>query len=92
MVRLLGLTGLRLTGKVGKQYLAGKASKIEAAKSLPMLNHIMSYPTTIFIDRNGVIRKIRTGFYGPGTGEYYNRYIEQTDGLVEKLLSEGKAS
>lgn len=68
--------------------IAGKASKIEAAKALPMLNHIMSYPTTIFIDRKGNIRKIRTGFYGPGTGEFYNRYIEQTDDFVAKLLAE----
>ena len=53
-----------------------------------MLNHIMSYTNTIFIDRKGNIRKIRTGFYGPGTGEFYNRYIEQTDDFVAKLLAE----
>lgn len=68
--------------------LAGKSSKIEAAKSLPMLNHIMSYPTSIFIDRQGNIRKIRTGFYGPGTGDYYTRYIEKTNDFVTKLLTE----
>lgn len=68
--------------------IAGKANKIEAARALPMLNHVMSYPTSIFIDRTGKIRKIRTGFYGPGTGEYYNRYIEQTDGFIAKLLAE----
>ncbi len=68
--------------------IAGKASKIDAAKALPMLNHIMSYPTTIFIDKQGKIRKIRTGFYGPGTGDYYTRYIEQTDTFVAKLLTE----
>ncbi|MCB0402781.1 MAG: TlpA family protein disulfide reductase [Flavobacteriales bacterium] len=68
--------------------IAGESSKIVAAKALPMLNHIMSYPTSIFIDRKGNIRKIRTGFYGPGTGEYYLRYTEQTDNLVAKLLEE----
>lgn len=68
--------------------IAGKANKIATAKSFPMLNHIMSYPTTIFIDRNGKIRKIRTGFYGPGTGSYYTRYAEQTNSFVEKLLAE----
>ncbi len=68
--------------------IAGKANKISAAKSLPMLNHIMSYPTSIFIDRNGTIRKIRTGFYGPGTGSYYAKYTEGIDGFVKKLLSE----
>ena len=68
--------------------IAGKASKIDAAKALPMLNHIMSYPTSIFIDRQGNIRKIRTGFYGPGTGEFYTRYTEQTNDFVSKLLQE----
>lgn len=68
--------------------LAGKASKTEAIKSLPMLNHIMSYPTSIYIDRKGNIRKIRTGFYGPGTDDYYTRYIEKTNDFVAKLLAE----
>jgi thiol-disulfide isomerase/thioredoxin len=68
--------------------IAGKADKLESAKTLPMLNHIMSYPTSIFIDRKGVIRKIRTGFYGPGTGMYHTRYIEQTNDFVDKLLDE----
>ncbi|MCO6500543.1 MAG: TlpA family protein disulfide reductase [Vicingus serpentipes] len=70
--------------------IAGKASKIESAKSLPMLNHVMSYPTSIFIDRKGSIRKIRTGFYGPGTGDYYLRYVEQTNDFIAKLLAEGE--
>ncbi len=68
--------------------LAGKSNKKEAAASLPMLNHIMSYPTSIFIDKKGNIRKIRTGFYGPGTGDYYTRYIEKTNDFVAKLLAE----
>lgn len=68
--------------------IAGKANKIEAAKALPMLNHVMSYPTSIFIDRKGNIRKIRTGFYGPSTGDYYLRYTEQTNDFIAKLLAE----
>ncbi len=68
--------------------IAGKANKIAAAESLPMLNHIMSYPTSIFIDRNGQIQKIRTGFYGPGTGSYYTRYVEETNDFVARLLAE----
>lgn len=68
--------------------IAGKADKIAAAKALPRLNHVMSFPTTIFIDRKGNIRKIRTGFYGPGTGQYYTRYTEMTNDLVAKLLQE----
>jgi len=68
--------------------LAGTADKKEAAKALPMLNHIMSYPTSIFLDKKGNIRKIRTGFYGPGTGAYHTRYIEKTNDFIEQLLTE----
>lgn len=68
--------------------IAGSANKINAAQALPMLNQIMSYPTTIFIDRKGKIRKIRTGFYGPGTGNYYTRYTTETNIFIEKLLAE----
>ena len=82
---------LKIKEHFGANYdflIAGKANKISATKALPMLNHIMSYPTSIFIDRKGNIQKIRTGFYGPGTGSYYERYIEQTDDFVAKLLAE----
>lgn len=67
---------------------AGKASKSEAAKKLPMLNHIMSYPTLIFIDKKGTIRKIHTGFYGPGTGERYNQTVSEFTSLLDQLINE----
>ena len=75
--------------KAGYDFLiAGKASKIDAAKVLPMLNQIMSYPTSIFIDKKGKVRKIRTGFYGPGTGNYYKRYTDETNVFIQALLKE----
>ncbi|WP_338813930.1 TlpA disulfide reductase family protein [Bernardetia sp. Wsw4-3y2] len=67
---------------------AGRADKQFAAQTLPMLNHVMSFPTTIFIDKTGKVRKIHTGFSGKGTGEYYDNYVESTTNFVEKLLSE----
>jgi peroxiredoxin len=82
---------LRIKEHFGANYdflIAGKANKISAAEALPMLNHIMSYPTSIFINRKGNIQKIRTGFYGPGTGAYYTRYVEQTNDFIEKMLAE----
>jgi thiol-disulfide isomerase/thioredoxin len=82
---------IRITEFYNAKYdflIAGKANKIEAAAALPILNHIMSYPTSIFIDRNGKIRKIRTGFYGPGTGNYYTRYTEEIEMFLDKLLAE----
>jgi hypothetical protein len=53
-----------------------------------MLNHILSFPTTIYIDRKGEVRRIHTGFAGPGTGEYYSEFVEETDRFVTQLLIE----
>jgi thiol-disulfide isomerase/thioredoxin len=67
---------------------AGTAGKEEAAAQLPFLNHVMSYPTCIFIDRAGKVRRIRTGFYGPGTGEHYLNYRRNLEQFLERMLAE----
>jgi len=68
--------------------IAGTSDKLEAAETLPMLNTVISFPTAIFIDKHGEIRKIHTGFYGPGTGDYYSRFVDETTNFIEKLLNE----
>jgi thiol-disulfide isomerase/thioredoxin len=68
--------------------IAGSANKGRALKKLPMLNHIMSFPTTIYLDRKGRVRKIYTGFYGPSTGKYHDRFKEENQRFIEKLLAE----
>lgn len=66
----------------------GVANKENTAEKLPFLDHIMSYPTCIFVDRNGKVRRIRTGFYGPSTGEHYVTYKRNLDAFVQQLLEE----
>lgn len=68
--------------------LAAWNKKTKAAEILPMLNHVMSFPTAIFIDKNGKVRKIHTGFYGPGTGEYYENFTSETEAFIKQLLEE----
>jgi peroxiredoxin len=65
-----------------------KTGADQASEALPMLNKIMAFPTTIYIDKKGVVRKIYTGFYGPATGNNYSKYVEETTRFVEKLLAE----
>jgi thiol-disulfide isomerase/thioredoxin len=57
-------------------------------KSLPMLADYKGFPTTIIIDKKGVVRKIHTGFSGPGTGKYYTEFKEEFEKLTEDLLAE----
>ncbi|EAY29152.1 TlpA disulfide reductase family protein [Microscilla marina] len=77
---------------IGYDFLfAGHNDKKEAAKTLPMLNHILSFPTTIFIDRQGKVRKIHTGFNGPGTGKYYEDFKRDFKQTMDELIAEGKS-
>jgi hypothetical protein len=65
-----------------------KTGNKQAEEVLPMLNAVMAFPTTIYIDKKGNVRKIYTGFSGPATGEAYSKYVEETTHFVEKLLAE----
>ena len=68
--------------------VAGYSDKKEAGETLPTLNHVLSYPTMIFIDRKGAVRAIHTGFNGPATGAHYNQFIEEFKNKIDLLLSE----
>lgn len=67
--------------------LAGVSNKKEAAKALPMLNHVMSYPTAIYLDKDHNIKKIHTGFSGPGT-PLYDKYVAENKILLEQLVEQ----
>ncbi len=83
----------RLRDRIGVNYpivLAqfGTSDKQKAQEKLPMLNHVLSYPTTIFVDKKGEVRKIHTGFNGPATGEKYLEFQNEFDSFVQALLTE----
>jgi thiol-disulfide isomerase/thioredoxin len=69
-------------------YYGGKAGKDIALETFPFLTGVHSFPTSIFIDRRGIVRKVYTGFYGPGTGAEYERHTKTIEALVDSLLSE----
>ncbi len=68
--------------------IAGTDKKGEPAKTLPMLSAVAAFPTTIFIGKDGKVRKIHTGFSGPGTGEYYEQFKKEFNATVDALLNE----
>lgn len=68
--------------------LAGLSDKDSAATALPMLNHVMSFPTTIVLDKKHQVRNIHTGFSGPGTGKYYDEFVVDFNQLIDKLVAE----
>ena len=68
--------------------IGGDACKSCASDLFPQLNNIISFPTLIFIDKKGEIRKIHTGFSGPGTGDYYTTFVSETDAFIATLVNE----
>jgi thiol-disulfide isomerase/thioredoxin len=68
--------------------IAGISDKDDAASKLPQLNGVYAFPTTLFIDRSGRVRKIHTGFSGPATGKHYEKLVADFERLTDELLAE----
>jgi len=63
----------------------GDAQRTE--KTLPQLERIVNFPTTIFVGKDGKIQKIHTGFSGPGTGQHYEDQKQEFYAIVNDLLA-----
>jgi thiol-disulfide isomerase/thioredoxin len=59
---------------------------LRTEKTLPQLTKIKSFPSTIFIDKQGKVAKIHAGFEGPGTGVRYELLKKEFEATVERLL------
>ncbi|MEY4479109.1 MAG: hypothetical protein RL276_1414, partial [Bacteroidota bacterium] len=65
----------------------GRAERGAVERTLEGLANFHSYPTTIYLDKQGKVRKIYSGFYGPGTPEYAP-WLEETRAFIDKLRAE----
>ena len=72
--------------------IAGIADTEDASQKLPALKRVYGYPTTVFVDRRGEVRKIHTGFTGPATGQHYTDYVREFRAQVDALLAEPAAT
>lgn len=68
--------------------LAGMNDTELAAHTLPQLRGFTSFPTTIFLGRDGRVRHIHAGFYGPATGVMHDQQIAEFRQVIERLLEE----
>ena len=81
----------KMKAKWGVNYdfvIAGINDKAKAAEALPALNQLVAFPTTIFIGKDGNVKHIHTGFEGPGTGIYHERWKQRFNEIVNELLNE----
>lgn len=62
------------------------ADTLRTEKTLPQLTKIKSFPSTIFIDKQGKVAKIHAGFEGPGTGSRHELLKKEFETTIESLL------
>jgi len=64
------------------------SDSLRTEKTLPQLTPIKFFPSSVILDRNGKVRKLDTGFNGPGTGEHYIQFRKEFEKLINELLLE----
>ena len=70
-------------------YLGSGAESPQKAAAIvfAQLNHVMSFPTLILIGKDGKVKKVWTGFYGPGTGVHYAEHTKEIENSLETELN-----
>jgi thiol-disulfide isomerase/thioredoxin len=68
--------------------LAGINDTEAAAATLPQLQGFTSFPTTVFLGRDGRVRLVHAGYLGPAAGSQHAKQVEQFEREVERLLEE----
>jgi thiol-disulfide isomerase/thioredoxin len=60
----------------------------EVWEKIPYFTNLNSWPTIIFIGRDGKVKATHTGFASPASGEFYNQLKAEFESNVEKLLAD----
>ncbi len=61
---------------------------LRTEKTLPELTPIKFFPSSVILDKKGRVRKLDTGFNGPGTGAHYLIYQKEFRETIDRLLGE----
>lgn len=73
----------------GIQYpvlLAGIPDQLQ--ETLPQVENLNAFPTTLFLGRDGRLRATHAGFPSPASGEFYTKAREEVLATVDRLLAE----
>lgn len=68
--------------------LAGSNDTESLAAALPQLRGLTAFPTTVFLGRDGRVRRVHAGFHGLAAGPQHEQRIKEFETEIEKLLSE----
>jgi thiol-disulfide isomerase/thioredoxin len=73
--------------KYGIEYLylvAGTPADLQ--EKVTQLVNLNTWPATIFIGRDGLVKGIHAGFAGPASGDFYRKLDEEYTSTIERLL------
>jgi thiol-disulfide isomerase/thioredoxin len=66
--------------------IAGSTSEDRPKDKIKEVVNFISFPTTIFLNRDHKVIKVHAGFTGPSTGEFYERWKTEFNQTVNELL------
>ena len=79
--------------KYGVKYTYLQAgAPAEMWEKVPQLNHLDTWPATVFIGRDGKVAAVHSGFASPASGEFHEQLKEEFTARIEKLLGQKVAA
>jgi thiol-disulfide isomerase/thioredoxin len=79
--------------KYGVKYAYLQAgAPAEMWEKVPQLNHLDTWPATVFINRDGKVDAVHSGFASPASVEFNTQLQQEFTSRIEKLLAQKVAS
>ena len=66
--------------------LAGTNDTESLAAALPQLRNLSAFPTTVFLGRDGRVRRVHAGFHGPAAGPQHASQVREFEEEIRRLL------
>lgn len=57
-------------------------------EKVPQLNHLDTWPATVFIGRDGKVKAVHSGFASPASGAFHTQLDQEFTARIEQLLAE----
>jgi thiol-disulfide isomerase/thioredoxin len=64
----------------------------EMWEKVPQLNHLDTWPATVFIGRDGKVAAVHSGFASPASAEFHEQLKQEFTARIEKLLAQKVAA
>ena len=77
------------TEKYGVEYtylIAGAPA--EMWEKVPQLVNLNTWPATVFVGRDGLVKRIHAGFAAPASGQFHEELKAEFTSTIERLLAE----